>query len=268
MKKITFAAILALSVITLTSCFGTGDGKDLPDKDTVEASGSATDSETEVEESPAYTLFFEGLTDPTQAEGRLNVSYPAFDGVENATALTEASRNHIEEFARNYGTYKKPGEGSYYVKFDSQAITFEGKKLASFFLVGSCSAESSESTVIFTHAMNMDVEKGEILTFKDVFTDYDSLAELFWDGKFELIKTGNTTIDDELSSMPAGQHLVGYSELYEIYPEFYFAENGDGIDLVLSLEEIPILGYHAEFRTDIENVKSVLTERAASLLFD
>lgn len=265
MKKINFAVIIALLAVTLTSCFG---GEDLPLDETTPVTDTGTESEAEAEEIPAYTLLFMDLDDPTKTEGRLNVSYPAFSGMENADALTEASRNHIEEFARSYGTYKKPGEGSYYVKFDSQEIAYESEKLASFFFVGSCSAESSADSVIFTHAMNVDIEAGEILGFKDVFTDYDALAELFCDGKFEHIKTGNTLVDNEISVMSAEQHIVGYSELYEIYPEFYFMNDGDGTYLVLSLEEIPALGYHAEFRTNIENIRDILTDRFASLIKD
>ncbi len=264
MKKIKFAAILALSVITLTSCFG---GKDLSEDETAPVTDTVAESETEAEEIPAYTLLFMGLDDPTKAEGRLNVSYPAFSGMENAEVLTEASLNHIRDFATSYGTYKKPGDGSYYVKFDSEEIAYESEKLASFFFVGSCGTESSGDSVIFTHAMNVDIEKGEILEFGDVFTDYDALADIFRAGKFELMET-DTAAYGELSAISPEQHLIGYSKLYGIYPEFYFAKNGDSVYLVLSVEEIPALGYHAEFRTDIENVKEILTDRAVLLIND
>ncbi len=273
MKKTKLTAVFALVLFCLTSCFGYGDGKDLPYEESVDILDTSiqtdpVESETEAEESPAYTLLFIDLDTQTSAEGRLNISYPAFSGMENADALTETSLNHIKEFATSYGTYKKPGEGSYCVSFDSEEVTYGGEKLTSFFFVGSCSAESSADSVIFTHAMNIDVAAGKILEFSDVFTDYDILADVFKAGKFELIETGNATVDSELSAMPAEQHLIGYSELYGIYPEFYFTGGDAGIDLVLSLEEIPVLGYHAEFRTDVENVREILTDRAASLIID
>ncbi len=255
MKKIIFLLTAVLSLTWLTACRG---------NDTSEFTDTSAPEETEAP-TAAYTVSTETYSDENN-ERKLSFVYPIFEGTENAEALNELIFGESRAYMENYLTYNTPDTAYYTYDVPSVKNTYVSDTFASFICAGTFYADGAAHPVNFTYTLNVDIENGRLLAFEDIVTDFEKATELFNNGEFSLIPSGNAELDSEINKL-SGEDLIGsYSDLYGIYPYVYFTEADSEVSLALSLETIYALGGHAEFEIDVEKISAALTDEIQNLL--
>ncbi len=259
MKKIIFTLITVLSLTLLVSC---------SDKDTDTGADTGTTAGTETGTqavTPKYTVSSEVYSDITD-EREIALTYPVFEGIENAEALNELLLAESKAYMENYLTYNHPGEVYYSYEVSSAKNTYLSDSLASFICTGTLYADGAAHPINFAYTLNVDMASEKLLTFGDIIKDFTSVTELFKDGEFSLISSGNSELDNEITTLTPDDLIGAYSELYGIYPPVYFTENGGTASLALSLETIYALGGHVEFEAEYDKVADALTDEIKNLL--
>ena len=205
----------------------------------------------------------------TDNGSRLVLIYPQFSGFEGLNYTSELNSlivDHNQQMLRKYAgeIYKMVSHGAKATyDIESFEITYIDSQIVSILFYGSFYAMGENIYIDtgakkFAYSLNIDLDELEVLTTKELLSDFLSLKTSFINGDLNF----EYGADDLLKNITYSEMFYQYRSDYEIYPDIYFTF--EGVNVIISLNSD--LGGVALFSDTKENSRKYINSFLSPLV--
>ncbi len=204
----------------------------------------------------------------TKTASRVSLCYPEFLGFGDDSVddqLNALVKTYNEQMQRYYGQglYKMINYGIKVVyELESFTVTYADESFISIVFFGVFSTISENDPIdtgsqTFAYSLNIDVKNSAVITSEQILSDFGALKNTFFEGKMHL-ENGQSGLLDNTTYYDM---FYQYSDIYKIYPMFYFSK--DKLMMIITLTSD--LGGRAVFSNNLSESKDFISFDANAL---